>query len=160
MLTTCQRWFVIHNRPEPAVSMTIIRQEVEYTQTKLLNIHLNESAWNYLRGLSEKYNDNESASVGSMITKFCYLMLQHDEVIQDKDKSKGDGNVEEDEESEYEDIDDIDDEGNIHPNIADTSHSTNTKTEDEEENEKDHNMANRTRQVWNPFALSLLADIK
>ena len=49
-----QRWFVVHFGPSP-VTIDILQREVEFAFSKLRAVTLNESAWNYLRGLYQNH---------------------------------------------------------------------------------------------------------
>lgn len=55
-----QRWFVMHCRTDVADDNLLI-MEVEYVKRSIDRLKLNESSWNYMRGLWNKHQDRKDA---------------------------------------------------------------------------------------------------
>lgn len=51
-----QRWFYVHSGPE-MLTNEVLQREVDYCMAALRKVTLNESAWNYLRGLHKYHKD-------------------------------------------------------------------------------------------------------
>jgi len=57
-----QRWFVVHSGPQ-GVDASILQREVEFTISALEKVVENESAWNYLRGLTRHHRGDVSKRI-------------------------------------------------------------------------------------------------
>lgn len=47
------RWFVLVQGPVDSSNPSVLEREVQYAHSHIKDVQLNESAWNYLRGLVE-----------------------------------------------------------------------------------------------------------
>lgn len=57
-----QRWFYVHQGPE-MITTEVVHREVAYAWESLQSVTLNESAWNYLRGLAKTHREEAWALV-------------------------------------------------------------------------------------------------
>ncbi len=57
-----QRWFYVHSGPE-MLSDAALHREVQFALTSLQSVTLNESAWNYLRGLYKTHREEVGAEI-------------------------------------------------------------------------------------------------
>ena len=57
-----QRWFYVHCGPE-MLSEEVLHREVQFTVAALTRVTLNESAWNYLRGLHKHHREELHALI-------------------------------------------------------------------------------------------------
>jgi hypothetical protein len=70
-----QRWFVIHNGPEP-VTDQVLQRELDYVFTSFDKVKKNESSWNYLRGLV-RYHPDIKQEVTEKVTVLVKDGLNH-----------------------------------------------------------------------------------
>ena len=70
-----QRWFVIHNSNNNNVPMNeTLTNELNFTFKSIETIKFNESSWNYLRGLANKYPE-----IQNNIKEFCSILINDTE---------------------------------------------------------------------------------
>eukprot|EP01038_Epipyxis_sp_PR26KG_P008027 gene8027-10876_t len=87
-----QRWFVVHNGPEMLSDETVLR-ELEFCFNSINKVKRNESAWNYLRGLSN-FHPEIFESIIDRLNEF--IVLYGDEnalalgLLADMSEKKGD----------------------------------------------------------------------
>ena len=69
-----QRWFVIHNSNSNIPFNEILENELKFTFNSIQTIKFNESSWNYLRGLANKYPE-----IKNYIKEFCSTLINDTE---------------------------------------------------------------------------------
>jgi len=77
-----QRWFVVHHMDgengaeadKAIASANTLRREYEYAMTAIDKVKSNESAWNYLRGLWNKYKDYDVSSTSEEVVTFTSVL--------------------------------------------------------------------------------------
>lgn len=131
------RWFVVHGSTAPGgnecgvVSIEVLMSELNYTFMKLERAFLNESCWNYLRGIAMYH---PLSSIVSEVKSRCELLLTGGYKNSNPESS-------DDEEDDDEDLNE-----DVH--------------EGEGKSQKEiHRERKIERRRKNPFAMSLLADL-
>jgi len=65
-----QRWFYVHSGPE-MLTQEVLDRELEYCVASLAQVTLNESAWNYLRGLHKTHSAELHEAIKTRYATFC-----------------------------------------------------------------------------------------